>query len=197
MLKKLALLGAAAASAFAMHSAEININDKDLELAGKIDMGQFNHTVDPDTVFIGAKFLRADGDNSDPEVHDLEEFYELSFLMQRNIKESGLAIGLGVKANHTEDFTSFPLGIEARYKLPLTNVVPLYLGGSLYYAPQVLSMDDARDFLEYRATLDIEVIENGNITLGYRKIETNYEIAGHRHDFTYNKSAYVGFKFRF
>ncbi|MCD6258606.1 MAG: hypothetical protein J7J31_03270 [Helicobacteraceae bacterium] len=197
MLKKITLFAAAATSAFAMHSAQININDKDLELGARLDMGQFNHAVEPDTVFLGAKFLKADGENSDPKIENLEEFYEVNFLMLREISNSGLSMGLGVKMNYTQDFVSIPLGIEARYKLPISDVVPFYLGGSFYYAPESLAMKDAHSFQEYRFHLDIEVIKNANVTMGYRSLETNYEVNNHRDDFTYNKSAYIGFKFLF
>ena len=201
MLKKITLFTAAATSVFAMHSAQININDKDLELGAKLDMGQFNHAVEPDTVFFGAKFLKADGENSDPEVSNLDEYYELNFLMQREVSNTGLFLGLGVKLNHVNrgetDFTSIPLGIEAKYKLPISDVVPFYLGGAFYYAPESLSLQDAHSFQEFRINLDIEVIKNANVTMGYRSLETDYEVNNHRSDFTYNKSAYIGFKFLF
>ena len=197
MLKKLTLIGLSAATAFAMHSAELNINDKDLELGAKLDMGQFNHTVEPDTVFVGMKFLKADKDHSKPKNSDIKDYYELNFLMQRKIDNTGLVVGLGVKLNHTDKFTTVPLGIEVKYKLPFTNTVPFYIGGSVYYAPQVLSMSDAKNYLEQRVQLDIEVIKNATILVGARNIETNYDISGSTNDFRYNRSAYVGFRFAF
>ena len=197
MLKKLTLIGLSAATAFAMHSAELNINDKDLELGAKLDMGQFNHTVEPDTVFVGMKFLKADKDHSKPKSSDIKDYYELNFLMQRKIDNTGLVVGLGVKLNHTDKFTTVPLGIEVKYKLPFTNTVPFYIGGSVYYAPQVLSMSDAKNYLEQRVQLDIEVIKNATILVGARNIETNYDISGSTYDFRYNRSAYVGFRFAF
>ena len=39
MLKKIGLLLCGTAAAFAMNSASININDKDLEIAGRLDVG--------------------------------------------------------------------------------------------------------------------------------------------------------------
>jgi len=39
MLKKLTMLSVCAASAFALHTAEININNKDLEVGAQFDMG--------------------------------------------------------------------------------------------------------------------------------------------------------------
>ncbi len=193
MLKKLSLIAVCAVSVFAMHSAEININDKDLEIGARLDMGQFNETTEPNTVFVGAKFLHGHEDHSDLDRNNMHDFSELNFMMQRNVDNSGLAIGLGVKLNHTENFTSIPLGIEASYKLPISDVTPLYIGGSLYYAPEVLSLEDAKNFLEYRVNFDIEVIQNGRISLGYRSIDTNYDTK----DKNYNRSAHIGFKFAF
>jgi len=55
--------------------------------------------------------------------------------------------------------------------------------------------------LEYRLSYDIEIIDNGSITLGYRSMDTNYE-AGKGYavgggDFSYNSYWYVGFKVGF
>ena len=58
-------------------------------------------------------------------------------------------------------------------------------------------MEDAKSFLEYRVNFDIEVIENGRISLGYRSIDTNYEIKGETYNMNYNRSAHIGFKFAF
>ena len=197
MLKKITLLALSSAAAFAMHNAEININNKDLELGARLDMGQFNDSLHPDSVFVGMKFLKGDGDHSDIDSANIKDFYEMNFLMQRRMGSSDFTLGLGVKMNHTENFTSIPLGIEAKYKLPVGDVIPMYLGGSFYFAPEVLTMADGNNFLEFRVQLDVEVIPNANIIAGYRSIDTNYEYAGVNHDVNYNQSAYIGFKFAF
>ncbi|MEA2091347.1 MAG: hypothetical protein U9O83_03150, partial [Campylobacterota bacterium] len=109
MFKKLGLLAIFAVSAFAMHNVELNINDKDLEFGAKLDMGQFNDSTEPDTVFIGAKLLHANEDHSDIDNSaDMHDYIEMNFLMKREIDNSGLSIGLGVKLNNTEDFTTIP-----------------------------------------------------------------------------------------
>ncbi len=195
MLKKLGLISLCAASAFAMHSVEININDKDLELSGKLDMGQFYNTVEPGTVFMGAKFLKADAAHSDAHADDdSESYFEMNFLMKRELSSNGLSIGLGVKVNHVEDYTTIPLGVEVGFKLP-TGSIPITLGASIYYAPEVLAMQDAKDFLEYRAHVDIEVIQNGMITIGYRNLDMGFD--GYPKTFNFNNSGYIGFKFAF
>jgi len=193
MLKKLVLLTASAISAFALHYAEININDKDLEVGAKFDMGQFNKNVEPDSIFVGAKFLNPDPKHSDPTA-DIDPLYELNFLLLKPVGDMGMKFGMGVKLNYTNKFASLPLGVEFQYKIPAKKLIPMYLYGSLYYAPEVLSFSDAMDYLEYRIAFDVEVIENGKFTIGYRHIDTNYAPSS---DLTYNQSLYLGFKIGF
>ena len=205
MFKKLSLLTLSAVSVFAMHSAELNINDKDLEFGARFDMGQFSDNTEPDTVFIGAKLLHADYSNSDyTNSSQMHDFVEMNFLMKRKVSDIGLSIGLGIKVNNTEKFTTVPLGVETAYKLPIKIAIPMYISGSLYYAPEALSMIDAKNFLEYRIQFDAEVIKNGRIIAGYRNIETNYvanrgpvAFGAYLGNIKYNKSPYVGFNFAF
>ena len=194
MLKKLLLLTASFTLSFALNSVEININNKDLEVGASIDMSQMNESIEPDTVFIGLKLLNGSVDNSDlASTADIDSYYEVSFLMKRDFSHN-LEIGLGMKFNGTKNFASIPLGGEARYSLDTE--LPMYVGGAIYFAPSVLAMSDAKSFMEYRVMLDIEVIENAMITLGYRSLDTNYEkpVAN---DVNYNSSFYAGFKFKF
>lgn len=204
MLKKLGLLVATTISVYAMHSAEININEKDLELGLNIDMGQYNRNVEPGTTFAGIKYLNANDENSANKNGvpvNTKYFGEVSFLIKQEIKNTGLKFGLGVKANTSqvedEVFMSIPIGIDLSYKLPLKNFIPIELGAVLYYAPQSLSFLDAESYVERRFGLNAEVIERGSIFFGYRDIDTNYKINDVRHDINYNKAGYFGFKFEF
>ncbi len=201
MLKKVTLLTASALTAFAMNTGEININDKDLEISGKFDVGQFNDAVEPNTMFVGAKFLNVDEDHSDNEHADLDPYFEGNILMMRTVGNHGMRVGMGAKVNFTKDFVSVPLGLEFAYKIPANSYVPMHLNGELYYAPSTLAFSDADSFLEYRLSYDIEIIKNGNITLGYRSIDTNYKshkgYASNGGDFNYNSYWYVGFKVGF
>ena len=195
MLKKISIIAFLAVSAFAMHSGEININDKDLELSARLDMGQFNDNIEPDTMFVGGRFLNADRDNSSDNPSSLDPYYEVNFLMMREIGNKGMRMGMGAKVNHTKNYTTIPLGLEFSYKIPAPDLIPMYLNGSLYYAPSVLSFSDADDFLEYRISYDVEVIENGFVTVGYRNIDTDYDVANGT--LNYNSSFYIGFKIGF
>ncbi len=192
MLKQLLLLLATATAALAMHTGEININNEDIEAELKFDMGQFNSQLDVDSIYVGGRYIYADKKS------DADELIEISYLMQKPLQRmSDLRIGIGFKLNYSSadsyDFVSLPLGLEARYSLPFETIVPLYVGAKIYYAPSVLSFSDADSYLECKANVDIEVIERGLITVGYRYIDTNYELG----DVKFNRAAFVGFKFVF
>ncbi|MDF1884216.1 hypothetical protein JHD49_09710 [Sulfurimonas sp. SAG-AH-194-C21] len=199
MLKKILLITATAISAFALHTAEININDRDLELGVKFDMGQFNNNIEPNTIFIGAKFLNGQKENSKLEsggsLSVIDPYFEVNFLMKKAIGDMGMSFGMGAKLNFTKDFSTLPLGLEFEYAIPAKKLVPMYVYGSVYYAPGALSFSDAKGFLEYRMSYDVEIIDNGRITIGYRNINTNYETA--LGNVVYNDSYYAGFKFAF
>jgi hypothetical protein len=191
MLRKITLMAASAAAALAMNSAGININNEDLELNANLDIGQFNDNVEPETMYVGVKFLDADNSNR---VND-DALYEVGFLMKKAMGESGLKVGLGVKANYTKDYTTLPLGIVFDYALPMKTIVPMSFGADIYYAPKVLAFNDANKYFEYRLEYDAEVIDHGHVVIGYRHIKTDYDDV--RGNFTYNASAYVGFNFEF
>jgi len=195
MLKKLALIAMLSVSAFAMHSAEVNINDTDLEISAKLDLGQFNPNVEPNTTFLGFRIVDADDTHGSTNGYKNDPYYEVNFLMKKPLSSSGLSVGMGVKFNYTTDFSSIPLGLEGTYKIPAAAFVPMYVNASVYYGPRVLSFGNADRYYEYRVSYDIELIDNGRVTVGYRSMHTNYQ--GARGDYTYNKAFYFGFKFLF
>ncbi len=204
MFKKIGLILVLSVSVYAMHNAQININQKDLEFDLNLDMGQYNTTVEPGTTFVGLSYLKASNDNSKDasgNIVDIKYFFELNFLIKQEIQDTGVRVGLGVKTNFSKvngnDFMAIPIGLDVSYRLPFKNFIPIEVGGELYYAPESLSFSNAKSYLEYRAGVSAEVIKRGTLFVGYRNIDTNYEIGTTRTDITYNKSAYFGLKFEF
>jgi len=199
MLKKLTLITASAVSAFALHTAEININNKDLEAGVLLDVGQFNDRVEPNTMFIGGKFLNADDAHSSDSLSQLDPYYEMNFLIMREIGNYGVSFGMGIKLNYVQiglkEFSSLPLGVEFAYSLPTPKAIPVSFNASLYYAPEVLSFADSTDYLDYRVHFDIELIKNAGITVGYRSI--NMSAGTGIGSVNYNSSAYFGFQVGF
>lgn len=196
MLKTIVLSLLAASGLMAFHSAEININDQDFETSMLFDMGQFNHTLMPDTTFFGFRYLKGSEDHSD--LPETEGLVDASFLLQRPVgSASAFVIGMGVKYIYLqisgEEFSALPLGLHLRYALPLSMGIPVYIGGNFYYSPEVLTFNEGKNFIEYRAFVDVEMIERGHIVGGYRNVDTNFDAD----DIHYNRSWYAGFRFEF
>ncbi len=199
MLKKLTLLTASAISAFALHTAQLNINDVDLEAGIALDVGQFNQNVEPNTMFIGAKFLNPDISHAGNTVITINPYFEGNFLIMKAIGDMGMSLGMGAKINYTrvngKDFSTLPFGAEFSYAIPAPKLIPMSLSGSIYYAPKVLSFANAKDYLEYRLHYDVEFIENVGVTVGYRNMNTNFDVVNG--NLNYNTSWYGGVKVKF
>jgi hypothetical protein len=196
MFKKALLLTLTSLSAMAMHTAELNINNKDVEATIKFDMGQFNTALQPASYYLGAGVLSGGKEHSNAD--DTDILAEVNFLVQSPLHSiNGLTFGLGLKFNRTEvaseTFMSLPLGVEASYRFYPLDTLPLKIGAAFYYAPSPLAFENAEKYQEERVYLDIELIQYGALTIGYRNIDTDFE----QGDMNYNDSVYAGFKFMF
>jgi len=200
MLKIVGAVLGCAVSLLAMHEVEINLNNYDLDAKVNFDAGQFNSSIDPDTVFFGGRYLHASHQHSDDL---LDKDYDLVdghfFVRQRLAGAQSFSVGMGGKFVYTSiessNFYALPLGVLARYDLPLDIAVPIAIGGEFYFAPEVLTWDEAKNYLEYDVYVEAMLIDRAGLTAGFRSIETDFEKASKA--FIFNQTWFVGVKFRF
>lgn len=199
MIKKILLSTALTASLFATEVAELNVNNTDLELGYQVKLphGAVNvEGIAQGDSYFGVKYMTGDGGNSDATIEmGVEDYMEVNFGVMQKIGNTGFEGGFGFKVNHTEDFTSVPLGIMGKYPINMYPDVPMSIGASLFYAPSVLTFEDGENYSESRIEFSAEPIRDVELSIGYRNMQTDYE--GLRGDFTYNKSVYFGVKMRF
>ena len=201
MLKKL-LLGTLllSATSYAMHEFELNINNKDLDLHLGLDMGQFNDNIEPDNLIIKARLMKGDQQHARlPYEQDTNILGEFGFVAQStSAMAPGLMMGMGIKLAYTpldnQSIFAMPIGVVGDYTLPLDIIIPLHIGGQFYYAPEVLAFETSTSYMEYQANFDVEIMERGLITMGYRGIETPTKVKDNSY---YNRSYFFGFKFKF
>lgn len=110
-----------------------------------------------------------------------------------------LQAGLGLKLVYSRtnptraDGLAMALGGFAKYTIP--NADRFNVGGYLYYAPSVTSLGDKEEYYEIGVRAGYEVIKDGDIYIGLRRIEAEYDnISG---SYTYDSGLHVGFEFRF
>ena len=201
MLKKLLLSTLLlASSTYAMHEFELNVNNKDLDLHLGLDMGQFNDNVEPDSLIIKMRLMKGDQDHARlPREQDTNILGELGFVAQASSAMApGLMMGMGIKLAYTpldsQSIFAMPIGVVTDYTLPFDIIIPLHIGGQFYYAPEVLAFEQSTSYMEYQANFDVELMERGLLTMGYRGIDTPTKDKGNTY---YNRSYFVGFKFKF
>ncbi len=197
MLKKMIMLVVSASSAFALHYAEVNINNVDVNAKVSMDMGQFNQVIEPDTTFWGLEYTN--GSPSHSNGYDKNGgMGDVFFLMMRPLGNlEDLRVGLGMKLVFTQlnksNFLALPFGLEVEYRLPFDLPVNFYLGANGYASPEVLSFESAKNYFSYNANFDIEVIERARLSVSYKAQHTNFI----DFDALYNRAVYFGVKFGF
>jgi hypothetical protein len=201
MLKKLLLSTLLLVSnSYAMHEFELNLNNKDLDLHLSLDMGQFNDNIEPDNVMLKARIMKADREHARlPFNQDTNILGEVGFVVQSSSAMApGLTMGMGLKLAYTplnnQSIFALPIGVTTDYVLPFESFIPLHIGGQFYYAPEVLAFEQSTSYMEYQGNFDLEIMERGLITMGYRGIETPTK---ERSNSYYTRSYFVGFKFKF
>ncbi len=180
----------------AMHQLKIDLNSDDIDAKIELDVGQFNHNVDPESLIVGSRYLYSSTKHSD--FDDDVYLLDVHFLVQQQIGSSReFSFGLGAKLLHTivneDDFFALPLGMESSYRLPLSSSIPIRISALLYYSPSVISFGDAKNYVEMEARVHIDIIERAGIGAGYRKIETNFTTQ----DAIFTQTWFVGMSFKF
>jgi len=207
MLKKLLLATLLLSSTtYAMHEFELNLNEKDIDVHLGLDMGQFNDNIEPDSFIIKARIMKGDREharlpnekNSNIQ-QDTNILGEFGFLGQSSSAMApGLMVGMGMKLIYTplenQSIFALPMGAVMDYTLPFDIIIPLHVGGQFYYAPEVLSFEKSTSYMEYQVNFDVELMERGLVTMGYRGIDTPTEAKTNAY---YNRSFFIGFKFKF
>ncbi|MGB6019237.1 MAG: YfaZ family outer membrane protein [Sulfurimonadaceae bacterium] len=201
MLKKL-LLGTLLLSSttYAMHEFELNLNNKDVDLHLGLDMGQFNDSIEPDSFMLKARIMKGDIEHARlPFGQDTNILGEIGFVAQSSSAMApGLMMGMGLKLVYTpleqQSISALPIGVVTDYTLPFDIVIPLHIGGQFYYAPEVLSFETSTSYMEYQVNFDVQLMERGLLTMGYRGIDTPTKDLSSAY---YNRSFFVGFKFKF
>ncbi len=164
----------------------LNVNPNDLEIEGKTSIAFATSNLDFRNFYIDANFI-----NSEETLVGLGLFVENSPTNYENI-----AFYIGLRTIFTEhklgsSFTAIPIMFGAKARMYLGSLPKSNLGLKFAYAPSPLTFQDAESYFEYRIEVDMSIIENINVYLGYRSIDTNYKLL----DANYNDALYIGFKF--
>lgn len=112
-----------------------------------------------------------------------------------NWSDSGtFDITMGVRAVYADispiDAAAIGVGGGVRF----SPVHRLGIGGQIYYAPNILSFSDAKRYTEASVRIDYQLLVQGFVYVGYRRIEFDLEGGG---ELTVDDEGHVGMKILF
>ena len=139
----------------------------------------FHLSLSDEAFGVGAEFESV-GENSSADInwlHDedydlLRAGYYVNFMPAgSDIALDKIALKFGVKAmlleSDFDDGLAIPLGLKA--ELPVAEKLAVF--ADVFYASGKLSFNDVEDYFEWSAGVTAKVLQNGQISVGYRLIE--------------------------
>ncbi len=169
----------------------LNVNGDDLEVEGKISLATRTRDLRYRNFFLDANFISS-MDNT---------LYGFGIYVENSpIGYSHLKFGIGLrsifsKIDKSDSYIAVPITIFARARMYIGGLPQSHIKVKFSYAPDPLSFSDASSYTEYRIEADIQAIDNVEIYMGYRGIDTNYKRT--EEDTEFNNAAYFGFRFVF
>jgi len=192
MVKKILFISLLTLPLFAGERASfgLNINNKDLEVEGRSSLANQLNSLMYRNYYIDGNFIKSDDDN----------LFGVGFYVENSPQgHSNLTFGIGLRSIFSsndkldKNFVAIPIEVNAKARMYLGNLPKSALGVKLAYAPSPLTFSDGDSYFEYRIEVDMNVIENIDLYVGYRDIDTDYKVK----DINFNSSLYGGFKFLF
>ena len=187
MLRRYCLLAALFACAPLAHSAngiDLNVNNKaarvtvDFDLSNnlQVDANLYHHQDKGNVFGAGLHLTGAATGGRDPLRAGL----------------GGRLLRIDSKVAGRDDGTALPLGGFVNYRLPDYN--RFVVGGSIYYAPDVLAFGDVTRYWEYNAWAGYSVLRDGQIYLGLRGIRASFDASP---NVTFDSGVHFGLRLRF
>jgi hypothetical protein len=113
-------------------------------------------------------------------------------------KSPGLEVGVGAKFYYAEadkpDIRASAIGLGGQLRYRHAAASRIVYSATLFYAPGIVSFQDADQMYEFGATLEYEIIPTANAYIGYRLIETEIK---NREDVEIDDNFIVGLRFKF
>jgi hypothetical protein len=169
------------------------MNNEEVETRLDLDLAQFVKKFPVNQFYVGFDYLYIE-ENS-----DVETMTSFKVFMKNRLKSyRAVTFGLGAKLISADvknkSISAIPFGISAKFLLPIRSL-PISLKADLYYSPKPLTFSDGDTYFEQRYELNIEVIDKGEIFIGYRDI--NSDLQNSVANLEISKIPYAGLRFGF
>lgn len=105
-------------------------------------------------------------------------------------------VGIGFQANlfKEDELKGSAIGIGGSARVNIPESPGLSFETALHYAPEVLAFGDSDEFRRFRLQINYRIIENADLSLGYRYLNVGIEDADNH---TFESGAFLGVKLAF
>ena len=208
MLKKIIIILSFITMLSAGNHMTVKGSPQDSSFEFDLDVSTIIPAFGEDSYFLG---LGAMGFGRDEKGDRIYRMYALKMLTLIQIEQfDDFKIELGMKVMYSDinssSFLALPVGVEGYYAFANDKYYP-FVRFSAFYGPAHLALLDAKDYLEYSASIGLQLdtfrqfFESGigvsmeyfHIFLGYRSVITNLETT----DLILSESIYGGAKWAF
>ena len=200
MMKK--FLGAIALCSYLMAqngSLALYVNNEDVE--GRFDL--FLHSKSSEINFETDYYLTGNilkMDEGFTEGDDATVYGIGVYIRNGVIGTEGLQMAFGLRGEFSDigkdKLVAIPITVALSYNLPIeyyNYTTPTTFNAEVLYAPSPLAFSDSNEYLEYRAYIEIEMINHIDVTFGYRSIDVDMDNV----DTKSRGAVYGGLKFFF
>ena len=106
-------------------------------------------------------------------------------------------VGIGFQGNvfKEDELKGSAIGIGGSVRVNLPEVPGLSIETALHYAPEVLAFGDSDEFRRFRFQFNYRIIENADLSIGYRYLNVGIEEADK--NYTFESGAFLGVKLSF
>lgn len=161
------------ALALALVAAPVWASDLDFSLTNDSVKGQVNFFGSNNDIQLGAGYTYHEGSRHIANI----DFHAQGRTAIGNLPATA---GIGLRATGWDDdrLDGGAVGIGGFTTLNVPSVPGLSFGGSLHYAPSILSFGDSDDMTSLELRGSYRVIRNAEIFAGYRYVNTELDLSG-------------------
>ncbi len=121
---------------------------------------------------------------------------------QTAIANMPTTVGIGFQGNifKEDEFKGSAIGIGGSVRVNIPEAPGLSVESSLHYAPKVIAFGDSDEFRRFRLQLNYRIIENADLSVGYRYINAGIDEDKFDYDKnnrTFESGAFLGVKLTF
>ncbi len=171
--------------------ATTQANELDFRISNDWVNAQYNLTHSESKSTVGFGYLYKDDDGSINVAN-----IDLLAKGQTALANMPATIGIGLQGDYIKagEFKASALAVGGTFRLNIPEAPGISVEAALFYAPDVIAFDDADELRRIRMQVNYRIIENADLSLGYKYINVGVKETGDNE--TIESGAFIGLRLK-